>query len=244
MSEARHSGAAGTKPPSSGKPRAARGDLPLRAGPSPEAHRAHRRKVSVMRMLFPAAAVVLIAMVAIWSQWSSVETGLKIGFNRIYPEEAKTLQMVNPRFSGTNDKGRPFMLTADQARRASPGADSILLTNPKGDIITDSGAWLALSAAHGTYAQKKKTLDLSGGVELFHDAGMHFTTATARIDLQAGTVEGNDPVTGSGPSIEVTGQGFKVLNGGQTVIFTGKSKALLFPRDKRQRAAPPKRQQP
>ena len=244
MSEASHSGAAGGKPPSSGKSRAALGELPLRTGPSPKAHRAHRRNVSLMRMLFPAAAVVLVSMVVIWSQWQSVESGFKIGFNLIYPEEAKTLRMVNPRFSGTNDEGRPFMLTADDARRASPGADSILLTNPKGDITTDSGAWLALSAAHGNYAQKKKTLDLSGGVDLFHDSGIHFTTATARIDLRAGTVEGYDPVTGSGPSIEVIGRGFKVLNGGRTVIFTGKSKALLFPRDKRERKAPQKRREP
>lgn len=243
MSEARHSGAAGSKPPSSDKPRAALGELPLRTRPGAAAGRAHRRKVSLMRKLFPAAAVVLVAMVVIWSQWQSVEIGFKIGFNRLYPEEAKTLRMVNPRFSGTNDKGRPFMLTADEARRASADADLILLTNPKGDIITDSGAWLAVSAAHGNYAQKKKTLDLGGGVDLFHDSGIHFTTATARIDLKAGTVEGNDPATGSGPSIEVTGQGFKVLNGGKTVIFTGKSKALLFPRDKRKRRAPPKRQQ-
>ena len=243
MSEAQHSGAAGSKPPSSGKPRAALGGLPLRIGLGAAAGRAHRRKVSFMRMLFPAAAVVLISMVAIWSQWQSIETGFKIGFNRIYPEEAKTLRMVNPRFSGTNDKGRPFMLTADEARRASPDADSILLTNPKGDITTGSGAWLALSAAHGNYARKMKTLDLGGGVDPFHDSGIHFTTAAARIDLKAGTMEGNDPVTGSGPSIEVTGQGFKVLNGGKTVIFTGKAKALLFPRDKRKRKAPPKRQQ-
>ncbi len=243
MSEARRSGAAGTKPPASGKSRAALFELPLRTGPSPAVHRAHRRKVSLMRMLFPAAAVVLVSMVVIWSQWQSVGTGFKFSFTRISPEEAKTLRMVNPRFSGTNEKVRPFMLTADEARRVSPDADLILLTNPKGDIITDSGAWLALSAAHGEYAQKKEILDLSGGVDLFHDSGVHITSATARIDLKAGTVEGNDPVTGSGPSIEVAGQGFKLLNGGKTVIFTGKSKALLFPRDKRKRKAPPKRQE-
>ena len=241
MSATRHGGTTGMKAPPSEKTRATHGALPLRAGPSAAAHRAHRRKVSLMRMLFPTAAVVLVAIVVIWSQWQSIETGFKIGFTRINPEEAKTLRMVNPRFSGTNEKAQPYMLTADEARRTSPSADAILLTNPKGDITTDGGAWLALTAAHGNYAQKKKILDLGGGVDLFHDNGLHFTTATARIDLKAGTADGNDPVTGSGPSIEVTGQGFKLLNGGKTVIFTGKSTALLYPRDKRKPKAPPKR---
>jgi lipopolysaccharide export system protein LptC len=242
MSAARHDGTVGMTAPASGKTSATHGALPLRAGPSAAAHRAHKRKVSLMRMLFPTAAAVLVAVVAIWSQWQSIESGFKIGFSRINPDEAKTLRMVNPRFSGTNKKAQPFLLTADEARRTSPSAESILLTNPKGDITTDGGAWLALTAAHGNYAQKKKILDLGGGVDLFHDNGLHFTTTTARIDLKAGTADGNDPVTGNGPSIAVTGQGFKLLNGGKTVIFTGKSTAVLYPRDNRKPKAPPKRQ--
>ncbi len=243
MSTAPHGGAAGSRPPAPGTPRMPLGDLPLRTGPTAAARRAHKRKVSVLRWLFPGAALILVALVVVWSQWKSVETGFKFGFSRIDPEEAETLRMVNPRFSGTNENARPFMLTADEARRASPKANEILLTNPKGDITTDSGAWLALSAAQGNYFQQKKILTLGGGVDLFHDNGLHFTTATARFDLKAGTAEGNDPVTGSGPSIEVTGQGFKLLNGGKTIIFTGKSKAFLFPHDKRTRKEPPKRQE-
>jgi len=193
-----------------------------------------------MRMLFPTAAVMLVAIVVIWSQWQTIKIGIK-SLSLINPEEAKTLRMVKPRFSGTNEKAQPFMLTADEASRANPSADSILLTNPKGDITTNGGAWLALTAAHGNYAQMNKILHLGGGVDLFHDNGVHFTTATARIDLKSGTADGSDPVTGNGPSIAVIGQGFKVLNGGKTVIFTGKSKAFLYPRDKRKRKTPPER---
>lgn len=183
----------------------------------------------------------MVGIIVAWSQWSTIEAGFRIGFASINPEEAKTLRMVNPRFAGTNKRSRPFMLTADEARRASPGADQIVLKNPKGDITTDSGAWVALMAAHGKYAQKNKILKLDGGVDLFHDKGIHFTSPSARIDLKAGTAEGRDPVTGSGPSIDITGEGFKLLDGGRTVIFTGKSKAILYPSDKRKRKTPPER---
>lgn len=217
--------------------------LPTRAAIPPKAQRAHRRKVSFLRFALPTIAVVIVCIVAIWAQWGKIEAGFRIGFASINPEEAKTLRMVNPRFSGTNKQSRPFMLTADEARRASPGADEIILKNPKGDITTNSGAWVALMASRGNYAQQKQLLDLGGGVDLFHDQGLHFASPTARIDLKAGTAEGKDPVTGSGPSIDVTGEGFKVLDGGKTVVFTGKSKAILYPRDKRQRQAPPTRQE-
>jgi lipopolysaccharide export system protein LptC len=217
------------------------GTIPTREGIPASTQRAHRRKVSALRLALPAFAVLIICVVAVWAQWGAIEARFRVGFASINPEDAKTLRMVKPRFAGTNKRSRPFMLTADEARRASPGADEIVLKNPKGDITTDSGAWVALMAANGSYAQKKQVLQLGGGVDLFHDKGLHFASPTARIDLKAGTAEGKDPVTGSGPSIDVTGEGFKVVDGGKTVVFTGKSKAILYPKDKRKRKAAPAR---
>ncbi|MDX1485880.1 MAG: LPS export ABC transporter periplasmic protein LptC [Alphaproteobacteria bacterium] len=195
-----------------------------------------------MRLCLPALALVLVALVVSWSHWQQIESGFRIGFSAIHPDEAKSLRMVNPRFAGTNDQSRPFMVTADEARRASRDADTIYLTNPKGDIVTEGGAWVALTAAAGVYARDRELLDLEGGVDLFHDKGLHFVSPTARIDLKGGTAEGNDPVIGSGPSIDITGQGFRILEGGKRVIFTGKSKAVLYPSDTRERKNPPKRQ--
>ncbi|MDH3241086.1 MAG: LPS export ABC transporter periplasmic protein LptC [Alphaproteobacteria bacterium] len=217
------------------------GTIPIREGIPAATQRAHRRNVFVLRLALPAVAVLIVSVVAVWSQWSNIETRFRIGLAQINPEEAKTLRMVKPRFAGTNKRSRPFTLTADEARRARPGADEIVLKNPKGDMTTDGGAWVALMAARGNYAQKEQVLDLGGGVDLYHDKGLHFASPTARIDLKAGTAEGKDPVTGSGPSIDVTGEGFKVLDGGKTVVFTGKSKAILYPKDKRTRKAPPAR---
>ncbi len=212
-----------------------------RARPDAAAQRAHSRNVSLMRVLVPGCAVALVAVVVVWAQWQTIEERFKIGWAGINPEEAKTLRMVNPRFAGTNKENRPYTLTAAEARRVTPDADSILLTKPVGDMTTAGGSWVSLSAANGNYAQSEKILDLGGGVDLFHDKGMHFNSPTARINLDTGIAEGRDPVTGNGPSIELAGEGFKILNDGKTVIFTGKAKAILYPRDKRKRRAAPER---
>jgi lipopolysaccharide export system protein LptC len=202
----------------------------------------HSRTVSLLRMILPGVALFLIGTVIIWSQWGHIEGVFKIGLALIDPDEAKTLRMVNPRFAGTRRDSRPYLVTADEAVRASREADIVNLSNPKGDITTKSGAWMALIAAKGVYNQKAETLDLDGGVDLFHDRGLHFVSKTAHIDLKSGVANGNDTVTGNGPSIDITGEGFKVLDDGKTIIFTGKSKALLYPRDNRTRKSPPKRQ--
>jgi lipopolysaccharide export system protein LptC len=219
------------------------GTIPTRAGIPAASQRAHRRKVFALRLALPAVAALIVCVVAVWAQWGAIETRFRIKPASINPEEAKTLRMVNPRFAGTSKQSRPFTLTADEARRARPGADEIVLKNPKGDITTRSGAWVALMAPQGNYAQKKQVLELGGGVDLYHDKGLHFASPSARIDLKAGTAEGKDPVTGSGPSIDVSGEGFKLEDGGKTVVFTGKSKAILYPNDKRKRQTAPERKE-
>jgi lipopolysaccharide export system protein LptC len=242
MSEARKSrapkGADGGTKRKSGRPELA---LP-RAGQIFSLSHRHSRTVSLLRLALPGAAVVLIGVVIAWSLWGQIEDGFRIGFSFIDPDEAKTLRMVQPRFAGMQDDSRPYLVTADEAIRASPTARIVRLINPKGDMTMKGGAWVALMAASGNYDQKGGTLDLDDGVELFHDKGMHFASKTAHIDLKAGTAEGHDPVTGNGPSIDITGEGFKVLEGGKRIIFTGKAKAVLYPRDNRPKKAAPRRQ--
>lgn len=202
----------------------------------------HTRGVSLLRLILPLAAVVLVAIVVVWSQWGDLEEKFKkVGWALIDPQEASTLRMVNPRFAGMRQGTKPYFVTADEALKDTPSADIVHLVNPKGDMTTTSGAWVALMAPKGDYNQPKEILDLDGGVEFFHDRGLHFASKTARIDLKAGTAEGHDPVTGNGPSIDLKGEGFKILEGGKTIIFTGRSRALLYPRDKRTRKSPPKR---
>lgn len=204
-------------------------------------HGAHSRTVQLMRLLLPAAALVLIAIVLLWSQWQTIEGGFRIGFSLISPEEAKTLRMVKARFSGMTRKGRPYLVTADEAVRAAAAADRIHLSNLKGDITTESGAWVMMMAPFGIYHETNKTLHLSGGVDLFHDKGLHFTSPTARVDLKTGFAEGHESATAVGPSVDISGDGFKVLEKGRKVIFTGAAKAILYPSDKRERAVPPER---
>jgi lipopolysaccharide export system protein LptC len=52
-------------------------------------------------------------------------------------------------------------------------------------------------------------------------------TKTAHVDVSADTAEGHDPVSGRGPSGDIDAQGFRILDKGDTIIFTGKSDLLL-----------------
>ena len=131
-------------------------------------------------------------------------------------------------------------MTAPLAIQDNPQADEIELTNPKTDITLEDGSWLALTADRGRYFQSRQILDLFGMVNLFHDSGYEFQSTRAHIDLVAGTAEGDQPITGQGPFGELTAEGFRILDKGRTIHFTGKAKLVIYPRGERSAADGPK----
>ena len=52
-------------------------------------------------------------------------------------------------------------------------------------------------------------------------------TPAASVDLQAGTAQSDSPVTGHGPEGQIDAQGFRILDKGARIIFTGKSQMTI-----------------
>jgi lipopolysaccharide export system protein LptC len=186
------------------------------------------RTVGLLKVLLPTLALSLVALVVLWAQSRHDDGGFRIGFSLVRPDDAIKLSMVNARYAGLSRSQQPYLVTAATAVQDKSGADLIRLDAPKGDITMKGGAWVALNAPKGDYHQAKQVLDLRDGVTLFHDSGLEFNTATASIDLGDSTAIGHDPVTGHGPASDITSTGFRVLDGGNRVIFTGKAHLTLY----------------
>jgi lipopolysaccharide export system protein LptC len=190
----------------------------------------YSRFVSWMKLVLPAVAIGLLLLVVAWPRIQAGLDRLKLTFARLDLSEARDLRMVNARFSGLDKRHRPFVLTADVARQMPDRNDLMALEGPKGDLTLQSGAWLAVTSFTGVYLTQGQLLDLFGDVKLFHDRGYELTTDTAHVDMAAGTAEGHDPVQGQGVFGDITSEGFRLLDHGQTIIFTGKAKLHTVPR--------------
>jgi len=177
-----------------------------------------------------AVAAGLLLLIVAWPRLQAGFDRLRLSFTRLDLSEAGDLRMVNARFAGIDKQHRPYVLTADVARQMPDRNDLMALEGPKGDITLQSGAWLALTAFTGVYLSQGQLLDLFGDVKVFHDRGYELTTDTAHVDMAAGTAEGNDAVQGQGVFGDVTSEGFRLLDHGQTIIFTGKAKLHVAPR--------------
>ena len=185
--------------------------------------------VGCMKVLLPAIAVALILLIVVWPQIDSDDSRFRIKVSDLTADLAENLSMLNARFDGLDDKNQPFSVTADEAIQTPDRANIIDLAFPKADISLKDGAWLAMEAEKGTFDRDAKTLELNGGVTLFHDKGYELKTETVRIDLEASTAESFNIVTGQGPFGSIKSQGVRVLERGDQVYFMGKSKMVLYP---------------
>ncbi|MEN0653044.1 MULTISPECIES: LPS export ABC transporter periplasmic protein LptC [Hyphobacterium] len=182
-----------------------------------------RRRTDFVRMLrFAliglAAALGLIVVIQLLLNNSNAE-----------PEAVETVgenaRMINPRFTGRDEGGAPFTVTADTAiRRRGEALNLTELENPRIDFemleAIDQSADGVL-AETGIYDSEARTLDLDADVRFRTRSGYLFRSEDARIYLGEDRVVGDSAVEGIGPMGRIRADRYEVLDGGDHVVFTG-----------------------
>lgn len=135
--------------------------------------------------------------------------------------------MIHPRYSGIDREGRPFVITAASGRQIPDRQDLMSLQSPVADIKLRSGAKVWATSISAVYQSQASVVDMFGDVTVIHQDGTRFVTQAARVNAAQNTAEGNDPVAGHGPAGEIKAQGFRIIDKGDTIIFTGRAEMLL-----------------
>lgn len=183
--------------------------------------------VATLKLALPLLALVVTVAILAWPEMGGEEARISLKPAKVTAEDATMLRMANARFVGTDEQDRPFTITSAETNQASATAPTVFLTTPRADLTTRTGSWMVADAKQGIYARDKRQLDLAGDVMVLRDTGDEFRTAAASIDLVTGTAWGTDPVEGQGPSGHVTADGFKMIDRGERILFTGKARVVL-----------------
>jgi lipopolysaccharide export system protein LptC len=204
-----------------------------RVRPRPSFNPGYSRFVSLAKRILPAIALVLLVLVAAWPRLQEALERVHFAPPQIDLREAQDVRMVRARYSGIDRQHRPFIITATVARQNPSANDIVALEQPKGDMTTTSGSAVAVTARTGIYQPQAQLLDLFGDVRLVQDKGNEFRTGSAHVDMANGAAEGHEPIEGEGPFGHASGQGFRILEHGDVIIFTGQSHLELVPHEKK-----------
>src|SRR4051812_47028683 len=189
--------------------------------------RRHTRRVAILKRVLPAIGVSLLLLIAIWPRLEPIWERMRASFPVIDLRDAQELRMVNPRYSGIDREGRPFVVVAASARQIPGRQDLVSLQAPVAELTLRSGAHIHATSITAVYQSQAGVIDMFGDVTVTHDDGTRFVTQTARVNTTQNAAEGNDPVAGHGPAGDVKAQGFRILDKGDTIIFTGRADMLL-----------------
>jgi len=192
-----------------------------------------RRVVLVLKRGLPLAAFAALAAVLLWPQLAGMEESVRVAYRKPSLDiPAGAASMIAPRFQGTDERGRPYTVTAETALQPG-GSDTVSLTQPRGDLTLEDGAWVLLEARAGLFRRDSRILDLEGEVALFHDSGYEVRTEAAEIDLRAGAARGDRPVAAQGPAGTLDAVGFEIIDRGNVLVFGGPARMLLLPQGRR-----------
>lgn len=170
--------------------------------------------VRVMRMVFTAGAAIAIGVMA-GPVIANAVSGLGDGRRSFAANEIVT--MVNPRFTGRDASGDPYVITAEEAQRRRADERVIDLKNPK--LIDQRGT--QITAPEGTFDQSSQTLDLYRDVRVRDQAGYNFQSTSARFYITEGRVVGLEPLRGLGPLGDIRSDSYEITEDGDVITFTG-----------------------
>nr|WP_294553934.1 LPS export ABC transporter periplasmic protein LptC [uncultured Rhodopila sp.] len=196
----------------------------LRTPPTPGRIARRRFMINVTKWVLPIGALVLLAMIALWPEIDRATSKARLAMANV-SGELDSGKLINARYNGLDEKGRPYTVTAATARQVDP--ERVALTMPKGDITLENGTWLMISAKNGTYLQHLNQLDLVNDVTLYRDDGTTMHTASASIDVKAGAAAGSEPTHVEGPFGTLDAQGFTVMDKGSAIDFPGPAHVVL-----------------
>jgi lipopolysaccharide export system protein LptC len=186
------------------------------------------RFVAAMKYILPGLAMALLVVVMAWPEFASDDNRFRIP-EAVGPIGTSRPQVLNARVLGVDSQSRPFQITADtSALKKDDDREFYFLEHPKADIVLKDGSWVALTAIDGEYEEETKYLYLVGNVNVFHDAGHEFSTPKARFNLDDRSATGDDPVEGQGPLGTLQSEGFRIFDGGDRVLFTGKAQMFVY----------------
>ncbi|MFP4313765.1 MAG: LPS export ABC transporter periplasmic protein LptC [Alphaproteobacteria bacterium] len=179
-----------------------------------------------IRLILPLVAIAIIAALMTWPMQDSNVAVLEEDQQQSLQSIRKN-ELSNPRFESVDEKNQPYTITASKAVQDSQNESLLLLSEPVGDMLLNSGNWIAIQAAIGHYWQNDKKLFLEQDVRLFHDEGYEMTMDKLDIDLNARTAQSDTQVYGHGPASTIEAQGLRGDNMRGVLSFNGPAKLVL-----------------
>ena len=147
---------------------------------------------------------------------------------KISNNDFKTISQVlhKPTFMSIDNKKQPFKVMAKKATRYKSEPNIFNLDKPTGEIKSGEEMFF-LSGDYGIFNKEVQQLKVEGNVKFKNENDMIFKTSEMYFDFKKEILSGEKKVKGKKNNSLIISEGFKILNKGEKIFFTGKTKLTL-----------------
>lgn len=179
----------------------------------------YSRNVLFTKFGLLAAAAILVVILVVTSFIHTGGERFNVSYSGVQGGVSGPPQMLRPRFQGVDGQNQPYTITAELAEQKD--ASHVALNKVNADIVMNDGQWVTMSADGALVSVEENRFTVHGNVHLFIDSGYEVSTESMNVNLAAGEGDGTVPLRIQGPPGILRAQGFKALDSGRRIVFTG-----------------------
>lgn len=183
--------------------------------------------VKLVKIILPLIIMAIVGLLIIWPQITNIETAPLTQEDVTALKEAESEnRLLNPVYNTLDSKGKPFSLTAEEARQNRSDNDKVYLVMPSAEMTGDENT-LYLQAGEGEYDQGQQVLILKDGVTIKDSQNNVLTTDELTTSITDGKAQSNAPATLTTDQGKIEGQAVIIDRQNQTTTFQGPAKAVI-----------------
>jgi len=192
---------------------------------------AHDHLVAVLRIVLPAAVGVVAAMMVFLPLTSGSEVSFVLDKNKV--EVAKErLKVETASYRGQDNKGQPFVLTAQSAVQKSAADPVVDMQQLMAEMRLPNGL-AKLVAPSGQFNPLTQQVDVAGPITFDGPNGYSLKSNAATVDLKKKTMDGKGGVSGTVPQGTFTADTMHADLDSRSVSLDGHARLRIAPRGAR-----------
>ena len=188
---------------------------------------AHDRLVRTLARLLPAGVGAIAAVMVLAPLSSHSEISFLLDRNKV-AMTSERLRVNQALYRGSDNQGRPFMVSAGQAAQTSTIEPTVRMDNLVARIQTADGP-AELSAVHGDYDIRTDRVTVPGAVNFRTSNGYHMITSGLSIDLKRRLAQGQGNVVGAIPAGSFSADRIEANLGDRNIALVGHAHLRMEP---------------
>ncbi|MBN8815768.1 MAG: LPS export ABC transporter periplasmic protein LptC [Sphingomonas sp.] len=188
----------------------------------------HDHLVAVLRIVLPSAVGVVAALMVFLPLTSGGDVSFVLDRNKVEVSKER-LKVQSATYRGQDNKGQPFVLTAENAVQKSAAEPMINMQKLMAELQMPDGL-AKLVAPTGNFNPTTQQMDLAGPITFAGPNNYTLQSNGATVDLKTKTMEGKGGVSGTVPQGTFTADTMSADLDGRVVRLDGRARLRIAPR--------------